>query len=359
MIKTTFTNFFRKKKIHRFNVRKQNDGIVLLISQSQRWLCDAERDNVLLVTHQGDISLKIKNRFSKNKIPLFEVKLSEISQLSFDDVKQIGCIAAGFFDPKSLHTLGMALSKNPVLAQIPFEFIIIPEDSYQTLIKHDWQSNTDFITPLLISGIDFFTIYEKSLLVFERKCQIRDYLDLCQLLQSLLERNVEGDIAEFGSFKGHSGYLIAQILQEFDSNKKLFLFDTFEEFPKESHGIDAFWNQTHQVNFEEVKSKFLSFKNVTFVKGDFTETFYQTNIDKLSLVYIDCDSYRGTKFLLKTIYDKYLSDNGIMILEDYGHGVLLGNRIAFHEFFDIKKDCFKFFSQFSGFQFIVKNHSSH
>jgi predicted O-methyltransferase YrrM len=179
-------------------------------------------------------------------------------------------------------------------------------------------------------------------------------MDLCQLLQVTFARHIEGDVAEFGSFKGHSGYLIARIMRHMNVSKRLFMFDMFDKFPEETVGVDAFWNNTHSVNYEEVKTKFNTFENVTLVKGDFTETFSKSGINNLCFVYIDCDSYRGTKFLLETIYERHLNDNGVIVLEDYGHGPLLGNRVAFHEFFDARKDCFKFFSQFSGFQFVVK-----
>ncbi len=277
-----------------------------------------------------------------------------IEQVTRNHVKHTACIIAGFVDPKLLTKLGSQLSKHPFLSEIPFEFAVIPANSYSTLLNHDWQKNESFVSPLLISDINYFDIYESSLSLFERKCQIRDYMDLCQLLQTTFERQVDGDVAEFGSFKGHSGYLMANLLRKANVNKKLFMFDMFDEFPEEKIGLDAFWNKTHQVDFQEVKEKFRSFENVVIVKGDFTETFRNTDIHKLCFVYIDCDSYRGTKFLLNAIFDQYLSKNGIIVLEDYGHGPLLGNRIAFHEFFDNREDCFKFFSQFSGFQIVVK-----
>ena len=132
------------------------------------------------------------------------------------------------------------------------------------------------------------------------------------------------------------------------------MYDTFEKFPVETIGVDAFWSDTHEVNFEEVKAKFTDRKNVELVKGDFTETLSTVRPVQLSFIYVDCDSYRATTFLMKELYDTVLSSGGVMILEDYGHPALLGNRLAYHHFFDGRKDCFKFFSQFSGFMIIVK-----
>jgi len=132
------------------------------------------------------------------------------------------------------------------------------------------------------------------------------------------------------------------------------MFDTFEEFPRKEIGIDQFWSDTHSVLYDQVQEKFKTFPNVTLVKGDFTKTFDGSGIEKLSLVYVDCDSYRSIKYLLERIYSDVLSRRGVMIFEDYGHPPLLGARVAVHEFFDEMKGSVKFFSQFSGFYIVVK-----
>jgi len=119
-------------------------------------------------------------------------------------------------------------------------------------------------------------------------------------------------------------------------------------------GVDSFWSDTHEVNFEEVNSKFKDNNKVVLVKGDFTKTLETADIKKLSFIYIDCDSYRATTYLMEKLFDDVLSVGGLLVLEDYGHAALLGNRLAFHNFFDARKKNFRFFSQFSGFQIIVK-----
>jgi hypothetical protein len=132
------------------------------------------------------------------------------------------------------------------------------------------------------------------------------------------------------------------------------MFDTFDAFPGEELGIDTFWSNTHKVDFEEVKNRLSSQTNIKLIKGDFTETLPLQSIKKLSLIYVDCDSYRATKFLMEHLYDTTLSNGGCMVFEDYGHPALLGNRLAIHQFFDERNDCLKFFSQFSGFYIVVK-----
>ena len=85
-------------------------------------------------------------------------------------------------------------------------------------------------------------------------------------------------------------------------------------------------------------------------------TFEKTDTGKLALVFVDCDSYRGTEYLIEKIFDHCLAVSGLMLFEDYGHASLLGNRLAVHKFFDRKKNAFCFFSQFSGTFIVCKTY---
>ena len=66
----------------------------------------------------------------------------------------------------------------------------------------------------------------------------------------MLDRNLEGDVAEFGSFKGQSGYLIARYLEERKSDKRLFMFDAFESL---SRRIDRGRSLLERRMMEEIK----------------------------------------------------------------------------------------------------------
>ena len=132
------------------------------------------------------------------------------------------------------------------------------------------------------------------------------------------------------------------------------MFDMFESFHIETVGVDQFWSETHEVDFADIKRKFKDLPNVELVKGYFTKTFVGSNCKELALAFIDCDSYRGTKYLIDTIFDHFLVAGGIMVFEDYGHASLLGNRIAVHQAFDKKENAFCFFSHFSGSYFVCK-----
>src|SRR6202011_2588231 len=147
-----------------------------------------------------------------------------------------------------------------------------------------------------------YRLYEASLQRFEQKCGLRDYLDLYQLLASVVERDVPGEIAEFGSYKGHSGWLIGKTLEMLKSAKHVHMFDTFESFPSEAAGVDYFWSGSHKVRLDEVRAKLADVAAARIVPGEFERTMPESGLDEIALAYVDCDSYRGVSYLARTAF---------------------------------------------------------
>jgi hypothetical protein len=280
-------------------------------------------------------------------------KFSSVAELKSNIVSNGSFCVVGIAEPTStkIHQIAVELITSEETHNIPFEYSVIPKLENAKIGKM-YENSADFISPLHIQKISCFDLHDMSCEKFEPKTGMRDFMDLAQCINYINSRSLEGDLAEFGSFKGQSGFLTASYLEKIKSDKKLFMFDAFENFPVESIGVDRFWSNTHDVDFEEISQKFISFDNVELVKGDFTKTFSRSNCKKLCLVFADCDSYRGTEFIINEIFDDLLVAGGIMIFEDYGHANLLGNRLAVHKAFDQKANAFCFFSQFSG-SFIV------
>lgn len=318
----------------------------------------------LMISSFDDVSDGITRGLIARKVEFLEINYSNFPHNIPLEKPSYSSVFTSFLDAGTIHKIGSWLLENPACMHIPFEYVCIPGPEYSSLLKYDQYNKFSFVSPLLSSEIDFNSLYAESIEKFKldtpwfrytAKCDVRDFMDLVQILENLVRNDIPGDIAEFGSYKGHSGYLMTGVLNKLHSDKKVYMFDAFEEFPSEGMGIDSFWSNTHKVDFEEVKQTMSIRENAILVKGDFTKTLPETGIDKLCFAYVDCDSYRATVFLCRHIFENLLSPGGIMVFEDYGHPALLGNRLAVHEFFDKRKDCFRFFSQFSGYYVVVKH----
>jgi hypothetical protein len=311
----------------------------------------------LVVEDGGDMGERLCKTLAHRKVPYRTIRLEDVSGLSKEEAVLYGIVLCALPDVRGQTLVASLVSRNDALSQLPFEHAPGLDGSRKVFERLDEYGDTTFISPVLLDQPNPYAIYQQSLAYFEQKCGLRDYLDLYQLIRSLIVNEVEGDIAEFGSFRGHSGWLIARTLQVLGSDKHLYMFDTFESFPSETYGVDHFWSATHKVDFEEVKSRFKDMPFVKLIKGDFTRTIRKSGITKLALAYIDCDSYRATRYLLDELPKAHMSTRSIMVCEDYGHPALLGNRVAVHEICDTSTDWFKFFSQFSGLYVMVNQKS--
>jgi len=309
-------------------------------------------NKVILLGGKQDFRSNLKEILQESfMISSFESFDSMVSQADLnlsDSVIGITSIQAN-----EIHRIGKDLVGESKTKDVAFEYVVIPKKENHA-IDRMFESSNDFISPLHLPEPKFSSLYEESCKLFEPKTGIRDFMDLIQGVNHVLKANVQGDLAEFGSFNGQSGYLTARYLETRQSSKTLYMFDAFDSFPVESIGVDHFWSDTHKVNFDEIKQKFERFNHVELVKGDFTETLNKSACKKLCLAFVDCDSYRGTKYLIDEIFEERLVPGGLMIFLDYGHASLLGNRLAVHEKFKEKRNAFCFFSHFSGSYFVCK-----
>lgn len=326
------------------------------LAQRAQWLVDRAGGGpawVLVSGAQEQLGAGLMRRLQRRGIPSKVVGPAALATQA--EAVNLVAVLCSSTQMRDITEAGRAAAFNPALAAVPFEYVVGLDTAQASFGKLDEYSDTFFVAPQLAEPFSVYGIYEESLTRFEQKCGLRDYLDLAQAVAQIARSGVPGDVAEFGSFRGHSGYLLARLLQAHHCDKRLYLFDAFEKFPQEHLGVDYFWNQTpHDVDYQEVKAKFREFPGVSLVKGDFTKTLETSGIECLAMAYVDCDSLRATRYLLETIYDRLLVPGGLIVVEDYGHPALLGSRLAVHEVMRARPQAVQFFSQFSGLYVIAK-----
>ncbi|HXG29182.1 MAG TPA: TylF/MycF/NovP-related O-methyltransferase [Nevskiales bacterium] len=322
-----------------------------------RILCaqDGEGAWVLSVGDGGDYHRQLNLRLRRHGVRHEAIGLEQIEAWTPGPDGKPAAVLCAYPDSRRLTRAARTVAAHPAFAGVPFEYAAGLDPERRLFAARDEYADTFFVSPVLLDDPTPYALYEESLKHFEQKCGLRDFLDLYQLLRTVVENDVPGDIAEFGSYRGHSGWLIAQTLQALGSRKHLYLFDTFENFPAENLGLDYFWSRTHAVDFAEVQRKFEGLRErVSLVKGDFTRTLTESGLGTVALAYVDCDSYRATRFLIEQLLPERLSPRGVLVCEDYGHPALLGNRAAVHDSLDGQRGYLRYFSQFSGLYVVVK-----
>lgn len=206
-------------------------------------------------------------------------------------------------------------------------------------------------------------LYEKA--IKQTGCEEDDNLSkrlrhiaLFQILISVLEKNIKGNIAECGCFRGQSSYGIASILKKFKFEEKFFIFDSFEGLsdlsPEDRNEIRILSNNeviTQQKSFaadlEVVKNNLRDFSFVQYYKGWIPDRFPEVKNKKFSFVHIDVDLYRPIKDALDFFYPR-LEKGGIIVLDDYGMSQFPGAKKAVDEFLKKENPDLFFWHPFGG-----------
>ncbi len=151
-------------------------------------------------------------------------------------------------------------------------------------------------------------------------------------IERIKRKNVKGDMAEVGVFKGETAKLMHHMMPD----RHLYLFDSFSGLPKQVIKEDCDGTvRPHTVNFEsttkEQVEKYIEGNHMVDIReGIFPETAKGLEEHVFSLVHLDADLYQSTLDGLKFFYPR-LSPGGIIIVHDYNHN-WEGVTIAVDEF---------------------------
>jgi hypothetical protein len=147
---------------------------------------------------------------------------------------------------------------------------------------------------------------------------------------SAMNDAVPGDFVETGIWRGGCGILMRAVLAAAgDTERKVWLFDSFEGLPKPD--TDSFPNDKDDqlwtfssylgVSLEQVKANFERYEvldnRTIFVSGWFRDTVPQAGVSSISVLRLDGDMYESTWLVLRHLYPK-VSRGGFVIIDDYG-----------------------------------------
>lgn len=171
-------------------------------------------------------------------------------------------------------------------------------------------------------------------------------------LLSLEALSIDGDFVECGVAAGAQVATMSYACQQYNINKTIHLYDSFEGIPlasKDDTEQPGIGKITHNIDvdnkdllissgitvhsIDNVKSNMkkwgINDKNFKYIKGWFQNTLPNNNIEKISLLRLDGDLYESTKVCLEYLYPKVVS-GGYIIIDDYG---LSGCKKVVHEYF--------------------------
>lgn len=176
---------------------------------------------------------------------------------------------------------------------------------------------------------------------------------LIQAVRYVVRHDIPGDIVECGVWRGGSMQAAARaLIASGDTQRDLYLFDTFEGMPPPSERdlrydgrqadellAAAESREESQVwaiaSLEDVRDGFarVSYpaERVHFVEGKVEDTIPAGAPERISILRLDTDWYASTRHELEHLYSR-LSPGGVLILDDYGYWE--GAREAVDEFLE-------------------------
>jgi O-methyltransferase len=145
----------------------------------------------------------------------------------------------------------------------------------------------------------------------------------------ILRRNVPGDLAEAGVWRGGACIFMRAILSAYgDTARKVWVADSFQGWPKPNvrlypaDGGDQRWRVAElAVPLETVKSNFERYGlldgQVGFLPGWFKDSLPHALMQRLAALRLDAAMYESTMVALRSLYHK-VSPGGYVIVDDYG-----------------------------------------
>lgn len=154
-------------------------------------------------------------------------------------------------------------------------------------------------------------------------------------LLNVHENNIEGDVVEFGCFVGESSKYLMKTLVELNSDKKLFVYDSFEGLPdltqwEENSG----WRAGTLKTSEEVLINNFETNGLPLpiIHKDWFSNVPQDKIpEKISFAFLDGDFYNSIYDSLSKVYDK-VQDDGYIFFHDFRRPDLPGVDAAIRDF---------------------------
>ena len=158
-----------------------------------------------------------------------------------------------------------------------------------------------------------------------------------KLLAEIRDKNIQGDIAEFGIYQGWWLNFLYRTTEDLGLHRRIYGFDSFEGLsdPHPEHD-QAYWKKgQYACSLEQVSKNTQAAlrPRLKLVKGFFEKSLHSAEAlvaEKFAYVRIDCDIYLPALDCLRYLGPR-LADGAILVFDDWPHIRGYGEQRAFEE----------------------------
>jgi O-methyltransferase len=162
-------------------------------------------------------------------------------------------------------------------------------------------------------------------------------------LEQVLKADIAGDVVELGCYEGTSAVFFQRMLVAENSDKKLWLYDSFEGLPEKTNediaaGGELFVGGALRANRARLQRNFIKagLKQPEVKKAWFYELDPDDLPEQVCYAFLDGDFYESILDSLKIVWPK-MSKGGVVIVDDYQSIKLPGVKKAVDEFAALHK----------------------
>jgi len=133
-----------------------------------------------------------------------------------------------------------------------------------------------------------------------------------------LIRDVPGDTAECGVFKGCGSYIILRANKRGSQKRLHHMFDSFAGLSEPAERDGTYWSASDlAVDENLVRDNLKEFVDARFHKGWIPERFDDVSDRRFAFVHVDVDLYEPTLRSIEFFYER-LNPGGVFVCDDYG-----------------------------------------
>ena len=148
---------------------------------------------------------------------------------------------------------------------------------------------------------------------------IEQRMNMYHLAGQVLAYGVQGDFVELGCNTGDSSILITKLLQAYGSDKRFFVYDSFEGLPSARQEDGTRFSGGDLKTSEDILRNNFKIYNLPLPeihKGWFQDTLPTGLPEQIAFAYLDGDFYDSIMISLQYVYPK-LTPGSICLVDDY------------------------------------------
>lgn len=208
---------------------------------------------------------------------------------------------------------------------LDIDVLVITSDAEKEETLKQFAEVDSRVPDVILSGTAHFEFRDPVFDEILASCLVKSYangyenslIHIYQSIKYLAANNIEGNVAEFGIFKGGTIVFIAKTLEHFGySDCQIYGFDIFEGFPSRKTIFDLYRNPKCEFHDYVAVEDYCRRHKINVVKGDICETYKVLEEVPLMLSFFDTDNYSPSYAALETCF-KQTVKGGILHFDHY------------------------------------------